>query len=209
MGRDFQKRIFQLTINLEQGVQRHLVLLVDQIGLVQQQQRANAGMLGGHQIAVDQIGVGFGQRGEDDDDLIDVGCHRLELAAHVGATQFAVSRQLRDDHAIALIAGAPDHLITGDQCRQVGAQVAAKHLAGQLALQALDFHLNAEVGDDQAGLLRPQIAAFEGFHGLRFTFGSAGSAFALNLSMRQFWRRLSWRLAMKHPGVVECWSRRV
>ena len=47
------------------------------------------------------------------------------------------ARQLRDDHAVTLVARAPDHAITGDQGRQVGAQVAALHLAGQLAFQYL------------------------------------------------------------------------
>ena len=36
-------------------------MLVDQVSLVEQQQRTNPGVLGGHQITVDQVGVRLGQ----------------------------------------------------------------------------------------------------------------------------------------------------
>ena len=41
----------------------------------------NPGMLGGDQITVDQVGMRLGHRGEDNDDQVDIGCHRFELAA--------------------------------------------------------------------------------------------------------------------------------
>ena len=137
-------------------------------------------MLGGHQVAVDQVGMWVRQRGEDDDDQVDVGGHRLEQAAHVRAAQLGVARQLRDDHAVALVARAPDHAITGDQGRQVGAQVAALDLAGQLAFQCLDLDLHAEVGDHQAGLFRAQVAAFQLIEQARFALGRAGGTLLLD-----------------------------
>jgi hypothetical protein len=60
VGRHFQHRVAQPAVHLQHGVERRGVLVVDQVGLVQQQQRADAGMLGGHQVAVDQVGCGSG-----------------------------------------------------------------------------------------------------------------------------------------------------
>ena len=62
MGRDLQQRIIQLAIHVQEPVQRHLVVFVDQVGLVQQQQRRDARVLGGDEIAVDQVGVRLGER---------------------------------------------------------------------------------------------------------------------------------------------------
>ncbi|EPN57780.1 hypothetical protein A244_11515, partial [Pseudomonas syringae pv. actinidiae ICMP 18807] len=45
-------------------------------------------MLGGDQITVDQVGVRLWHGRKDNHDQIDVGGHRLELAARVGAAQF-------------------------------------------------------------------------------------------------------------------------
>lgn len=59
--------------------------------------------------------------------------------------------------------------------------MAAKHLAGHFTLQALDFHLHAEVGNYQAGLFRAEVAALQCFHCPRFTLGGAGRALTLNL----------------------------
>ncbi|MNE08134.1 hypothetical protein D3C80_1007800 [compost metagenome] len=77
VGRDLQQRVAQLAVNLQQRMQARAVLVVDQVGLVQQQQRANAGVLRRHQITVDEVGVRFGRGGEDDHDQVDVGRHRL------------------------------------------------------------------------------------------------------------------------------------
>ncbi len=180
MGRHLQQRIAKRAVDRQQRVERALVVLVDQVRLVQQQQRPDAGMFGGDQVAVDQVGVRFGQRREDDDDQVDVGRHRLELAAGVGTTQFGVARQLRDDHADALVARAPYHAVAGDQRRQVGAQVAAEDLATVLAFLCFDLDLHAEVRDHQAELLRPQIAAFQFFQRARFAACRAGGAFFLD-----------------------------
>ncbi|MNQ48260.1 hypothetical protein D3C85_621330 [compost metagenome] len=179
--RDFQQRVAESPVDAEQGIELGRVALVDQVGLVEQQQRADAGVVGGDQVAVDQVGVRLGQRGEDDDDLVDVGRHRLEHAAHVRSAQFRAARQLGDDHADALVAGAPHHAVTGDQHRQVGAQVTAEYLAGQFALQRLDFDLHTEVGDHQAVLFRAEIAAFQLVHRARLALAGAGGAFFLDL----------------------------
>ena len=176
VGRDLQQRIVQFAVDAQQVVQRRAVVLVDQVGLVEQQQRLDAGVLGGHQVAVDEVGVGRGQRGEDDHQAVDVGRHRLEQAAHVRPADFRAARQLGDDDAIALEAGAKHHPVAGDQGRQVGAQVTAL----QLAFVILDLHLNAEVGDHQALLLRSQIAAFEFVDQLGFALFRAGGAFGLD-----------------------------
>merc|ERR1712015_92642 len=118
-------------------------------------------MLGGNQVAVDEIGVGFGQWGKDDNDQVDVGGHRLELTACVRSAEFGQTRQLRNDDADALVARPPDHSIASYQCWQVCPQVAAEDLTTVLAFLSLDFDLHAEVGDDQACLLRAKIAALE------------------------------------------------
>ncbi|MGZ2336881.1 hypothetical protein [Acinetobacter baumannii] len=77
---------------------------------------------------------------------------------------------MRDDHADALVAGTPDHLVAGHQCRQVGAQVTA----GNLAVGGLDLYLNPEMSDHLAGLLRFQVAALQLFHGTRLATGRSG-----------------------------------
>ena len=153
MSRYFQHRVAQLAINPQQCIQSGCVLIVDQVCLVQQQERADPGVLGSHQVTVDQVGVRLGHWREDDHDHVDVGRDRLELATVVGAAQFGFARQLGDDHADALIACAPHHGVTGDQCGQVGAQVATERLAFQLAFLSLDFDLHTEVRDHQAELL--------------------------------------------------------
>jgi hypothetical protein len=138
-------------------------------------------MFGRHQIAVDQVGMGLGQRGEDDHDHVDVGRNRLELATAVRPAEFGVARQLGDDHADALVAGTPDHSVAGYQRRQVGAQVATENLAGLFAIHGLDFDLHAEVRDHQTVLFRAQVAALKCFDSRGLAFGGAGGAFALNL----------------------------
>lgn len=181
MSRHFQHRVTQGAVDRQQRVERRGVLFVDQVEFVQQQQRANAGMLGGDQVTVDQVGMRLGQRCEDDDDHVDVGRHRLQLAAAVGTAQFGGAGQLRDDHADALVAGTPHHSVAGHQRRQVGTQVAAEDLAGEFAFERLDLDLHTKVRDHQARLFGAQVAALERFHGGGFTFGGACGAFALNL----------------------------
>ncbi|MNF86040.1 hypothetical protein D3C84_684630 [compost metagenome] len=181
MRRHFQHRVAEGAVYGEQGIQRRRVVFVDQVELVQQQQRLDARMLGRHQIAVDQVGVGLGQRCKHDDDHVDVGRNRLELTTAVRATQLGVARQLRHDHADTLVAGTPDHLIAGHQRRQVGAQVTTEHLAGQIAIEGFDFDLHTEVRDHQAGLFRTQVATLKCLDSRGLAFGGAGSAFALNL----------------------------
>src|SRR3990167_4830579 len=181
MGGHFQQRIAELAIHRQQGLQGRAILRIDQVGFVQQQQRGNPGVFGRHQIAVDQVRVRLWQWRKHNHNQVDVGRHWLELAAAVRPAQLGVARQLRDYHADALVAGTPDYLVAGYQSRQVGAQVAATYLAGQFAIQRLDFHLNAEVGNHQAQLLGAEITAFEGVEGVRFTFGRTGGAVFLNL----------------------------
>ena len=118
-------------------------------------------MFGGDQVAVDQVGVSVRQWGENNDDQVDVGRHGFEQATHVRAAQLGAAWQLRDDHPDALVAGAPDHAVAGDQRGQVGAQVAAADLTGLFAIHCLDLDLNAEVGDHQADLLRAQVTTLQ------------------------------------------------
>ena len=180
-GGHLQNRIIQLTIYIQQAVDRRFVLRVQQVGLVQQQQRFDAGVLGGHKIAVDQVAVGFGQWRENDDDQIDVRRHCLELAAAVRPAEFAVAWQLRDDHAAALIVRAPDNAVAGDQGRQVGATMAAEYLSGEFAVQRLDLKLHTKVRDHQAVLLFSQITTLQfGVHP-RLALGCAGGALFLDL----------------------------
>ena len=44
--RNFQQRVAQFAVDLQQRMQAGAVLVVDQVGFVQQQQRAQAGVLG-------------------------------------------------------------------------------------------------------------------------------------------------------------------
>ena len=152
MRRHFQHRIAQLAINAEQRVQCWSVLLVNQISLVEQQQGTNPGMLSGHQVAVNQVGVRFGHGRKHNHDHVDVGGNRLELAATVRTAQFGFTRQLSHDNADALVASAPHHRITGYQCRQIGAQVATEHLAFKLTFLCFDFDLHTKVRDHQTEL---------------------------------------------------------
>ncbi|VVO43453.1 hypothetical protein PS720_06159 [Pseudomonas fluorescens] len=127
MRRHFQHWVAEGAVHRQQGVERWGVLLVNQVEFVQQQQRTNARVLGGDQVTVNQVGMGLGQRREHNDDHVDVGRYRLELATTVRATQFGGAWQLGDDHADTLVAGPPYHFIAGDQRRKVGAQVATGH----------------------------------------------------------------------------------
>lgn len=78
--------------------------------------------------------------------------------------------------------------------------MAAEHLACGFAILSFNFYLHAEVRDHQAQLLRPQVATFQFLQCMLLAFGRASGALALDFfSIRQFWRRLSWRLAMKVP----------
>ena len=150
MRRYFQHRITQLTIHTQQRVQRRGVLLVNQVSLVEQQQGTNPGVLSRYQIAVNQVGVRLGHGRKHNHDHVDVGGDRLELATAVWAAQFSFTRQLGDDNADALIAGAPYDRVASDQCGQVGAQMAPEHLAFKLTFLGFDFDLHTKVRDHQA-----------------------------------------------------------
>ncbi|MNV54540.1 hypothetical protein D3C71_1467370 [compost metagenome] len=176
----FQQRIAQAAVHLKQGVEGRGILVVDQVGLVQQQQRANAGVLCRHQVAVDQVGVRFGRRGEDDHDQVDVGRHRLQLAVVVRPAQLGAARHLRDDHANALVARAPYHAVAGNQRWQVGAQVAAEHLARGFAVLGFHFYLHTEVRNHQAQLFRPQVATLQFLQHVLFAFGRTRGALVLD-----------------------------
>src|SRR3546814_2570899 len=56
MRRDFQQRVAELAIDRQQGVERPFILGVDQVCLVQQQQGANTGVLGGHRSEERRVG---------------------------------------------------------------------------------------------------------------------------------------------------------
>ena len=81
----------------------------------------------------------------------------------------------------ALVARAPDHAVAGDQCRQVGPQVAAEHLPAVFALQCLDLDLYAEMRDDQPGLFRAQVAALQLLEGTALATRGTGGALFLDL----------------------------
>src|SRR5690606_41282478 len=72
--------------------------LRQQVGLVQYQQRLEPGLFGGHQVAVDQVAERLGQGSEDDDQAVDIGRHRLELAPMVRAVEDRKSTRLNSSH---------------------------------------------------------------------------------------------------------------
>lgn len=176
MCRDLEQRVAELAVNLQQRMQARAVLFVDQVGLVQQQQRTNAGVLRRHQVTVDQVGVRFGRGGKDDHDQVDVGRHRLQLAVVVRPAQLGAARHLRDDHANALVARPPYHAVAGNQRRQVGAQVATEHLARGFAVLGFHFYLHTEVRNHQAQLLWPKVATLQFLQHVLFAFTHARRA---------------------------------
>lgn len=210
--RYFQQRVAKFTVDFQQRMQAGAILVVDQVGLVQQQQRAQASVLGSYQVAVDQVRVRLGSGGEHNHDQVDVGGHRLELTVVVRPAQLGAARHLRHDYADALVTRTPHDTVASDQRRQVGAQMAAEHLACGFAILGFNFYLHAKVRDHQAQLLGPQVAAFQFLQRMLLAFGGASGALALDFSIRQFWRRLSWRLAMKVPcerpgqGIENGWQ---
>jgi hypothetical protein len=78
-----------------------------------------------------------------------------------------------------LVVWPPDNTVASDQCRQVGASVAASNLAGQLAAGGFDVNLNAKMRNHQAGLLGAKVATDQAFLS---TFGATfGASCALVL----------------------------
>lgn len=198
--RNFQQRVAQFAVDLQQRMQAGAVLVVDQVGFVQQQQRAQAGVLGRYQIAVDQVRVRLRRRGEHDHDQVDVGCHRLELTMVVRPAQLGAARHLRHDYADALVTRTPHDTVAGDQCWQVCAQMAAEHLACGFAILSFNFYLHAEVRDHQAQLLRPQVATFQFLQCMLLAFGRASGALALDFFDPPVLAAIE--LAFGHEGTV-------
>src|SRR5690554_2843225 len=177
-------------------------ILGQQVDLVEHQHRGDASGLGGDQVAVDQVGVGLGLHGEDDQDLVDIGRHRLELAPGVGAFQHAVALAPGHHHAfhhaaLGVLAAAPDHPVAGHQPFEVGAQVAAhRRFAG------LGTHVQgvAEVGDHPAGPLRAILA---GGQLVAITGIALGGALgALGLDLLDAPALLAAKLAFAHGGLM-------
>ena len=79
--------------------------------------------------------------------------------------EFGLARQLGNNDAAILIVGAPDDPVASDHGRQVGAQITAPDLSGMAALGGFDVHLDPEMGNDQARLLRPQVATDQALFG--------------------------------------------
>ena len=126
---------------------------LQQVGLVEQDDGLDIHRLRCHQVAVDQVGMGFGQRCYHDDDLVHVGGHGFQFAERVRPQQFRVPWLARDNNAVGL-AGPPNDAVPGDQALQVGAEVAAMpQFAG------LHQHLGPEVRYHQPLALGAQLAA--------------------------------------------------
>ena len=128
-----------------------------QVGLVEQDHRLDVHGFGRHQVAVNQHRVRLGQGRDNHHNLVDIGCHGLELAVGVRPGEHTVALALRDDNPGGL-ALAPHHPVAGDQALEVGAQVAANALAGD----GLDLHLGAEMSGDEAVPLRAERPAGQG-----------------------------------------------
>jgi hypothetical protein len=95
--------------------------------LLRKQHRLGAEVFRGHEVAVDQVGVRFGQRGDHDHHAVDVRGDGAQLAELVRALQ----RRARGCTATTTpsspvaVSGAEDHAVAGDRRLEVGAQVAA------------------------------------------------------------------------------------
>src|SRR5690606_24555593 len=111
---------------------------------------------------------------------VDVGCHRLQLAAMIGSVEFGDPRLQRHDDAALLVVGTPDDAVAGDQGRQVGAAVTASYLALWRAGRRFDVYLHPEVGDDLPFLFGAELATEQAFFGQIGAPGGAGAAFVLD-----------------------------
>ncbi len=142
--------------------------------------------------------MGFGKGGDYNEDLVDIGGDRFQLAVGVGAQQLAVSRLSRH-HDPGAVAGAPGDLVPGYQAVQVGAQMAALAVAAAV----LHLDLGAKVGDHQAALFRPQLTRGESLVCLFLT--APGALAALLLYLADAPALLPSQFAFAHAGIIGPW----
>ena len=147
----------------------------EHIGLVEQDNRLDLDSFRRHQVAVDEHAVGFGHRGDHQDDLVDIGGDRFHGAVGVGPQQLRLAGLAGDNYPVGL-PWTPDYLVSRHQAVQVGAQMAALAFA-----LSLDEHLRAVVGDNQPIPLRPQFATGQGLLGLVVSGGGAFAPLFLDL----------------------------
>src|SRR5262245_56699309 len=108
---------------------------IDEIDCVEAQHRLNAPLGGAGQIAVDQVGLQIGLgKGDDDDDLIDVGDEHMFPAAR-GAFEHAVTGlDALDEPFIAVARSNPDAITRGDDVALVGRQALEQAAHGTAVL---------------------------------------------------------------------------
>jgi hypothetical protein len=158
--RHLQDRVPDLSVDGTQLVESHTRVAVDQIGLVQHQAGWHATQLRGDQIAIEEFAGRYRQRGENEEQLIEIGGDRLQFAVPVRPSDHVTAWFQRRDHTITLAPGRlPDHMIPDHELIQSGAEVTAL----KLAIIATDFDLAAIVGRDEARAWIAEIRRHIGF----------------------------------------------
>src|SRR5690554_7696642 len=104
-------------------------------------------MFRGDEIAVDEVGVGFGFGGDDDGDAVDIGGHRAQPAAPVGTGDHTAALQPRFDHPGGR-SPLPDDPVAGDQVIAGGADMAADGNVGGAEIHRQYRRAVAVTGDD-------------------------------------------------------------
>ena len=127
---------------------------VDQVGLVQDDDGADAAFFGGDQVAVDEGGLQGGLfEGGDDQDLVDIGDQDV-FAAAVATGDGAVAAVDFFDHALVVATGAePDDVADGDDVSAVdgeGFQDSTDAAAVGVAVVGQDHAIEAVDFDDAA-----------------------------------------------------------
>ncbi|VXA81524.1 hypothetical protein AERO8C_120073 [Aeromonas veronii] len=123
-----QHLVIELAVGFELALDARAGGGIKHIDLVQHDEGADLHILGGHQIAVDDVGGELGHYRRDDDDLVDVGGDGFDPVVEVRPGQYRVARMYRLDDARCrgIEAGTPHHLVAAHQTADAAApQVAA------------------------------------------------------------------------------------
>ena len=85
MSRYQQAVIPQLFVIIHQADQCFVLIFGNQVNFVQNQDGFNTLAFSSDQVTIYQVGMGFGKRGYDNSNTVDIGCNWSQLAAVVGS----------------------------------------------------------------------------------------------------------------------------
>ena len=126
------------------------VFLAQQIDFIEQNNGRGRQVFGGHQIAINQIGIRLRLQGGDNHNLIDIGGHGFELAAKAGFLQQGLSWFQCHNHPFSVTGLLPDDLVPTDQ----RPQILPGHAAKKLLLVIFYNQALAKIADNLAALFR-------------------------------------------------------